>query len=60
MYFIPIILFAYSYLLFCLCIVIALLKGTLMLIEEDKILWSLLVDHQLFAITKLDIMVNKG
>ncbi|XP_022109298.1 KICSTOR complex protein ITFG2-like isoform X2 [Acanthaster planci] len=31
------------------------LDGTLMMIEEDKILWSLLVDHQLFALTKLDI-----
>lgn len=34
------------------------LDGTLMLIEEDRILWSLLVDHQLFAITKLDIMCD--
>lgn len=34
------------------------LDGTLMLIEEDQILWSLLVDHQLFAITKLDIMCD--
>ncbi|XP_038078141.1 KICSTOR complex protein ITFG2-like isoform X2 [Patiria miniata] len=31
------------------------LDGTLMMIEEDKILWSLLVDHQLFALTKFDI-----
>ncbi len=29
-----------------------------MMIEDDKILWSLLVDHQLFAVTKLDINVS--
>ncbi|XP_071508018.1 KICSTOR complex protein ITFG2-like [Diadema antillarum] len=34
------------------------LDGTLMLIEKDKSLWSLLVDHQLFALTKLDIMCD--
>ncbi|XP_030844749.1 KICSTOR complex protein ITFG2-like [Strongylocentrotus purpuratus] len=34
------------------------LDGTLMLIEKDKSLWSRLVDHQLFALTKLDIMCD--
>nr|XP_002132127.1 KICSTOR complex protein ITFG2 [Ciona intestinalis] len=32
------------------------LDGTLKLMEEDKILWSLQVDHQLFALYKLDIL----
>ncbi|XP_070563044.1 KICSTOR complex protein ITFG2-like [Ptychodera flava] len=31
------------------------LDGTLMLVTDDKIVWSHLVDHQLFAIAKLDI-----
>ncbi|XP_071805272.1 KICSTOR complex protein ITFG2-like isoform X1 [Asterias amurensis] len=31
------------------------LDGTLMMLEEDKILWSLLVDRQLFSLTKFDI-----
>ncbi|XP_023931939.1 KICSTOR complex protein ITFG2 isoform X2 [Lingula anatina] len=30
------------------------LDGTLMLVEDDKILWSFQVDHQLFGLTKLD------
>nr|XP_006821728.1 PREDICTED: integrin-alpha FG-GAP repeat-containing protein 2-like [Saccoglossus kowalevskii] len=31
------------------------LDGTLMLVADDKIQWSHLVDHQLFALSKLDI-----
>jgi hypothetical protein len=34
---------------------ICTLDGTLTLLDEDKILWSLCVDHQLFALTKLDV-----
>lgn len=34
---------------------ICTLDGTLTLVDDDKILWSLYVDHQLFALTKLDI-----
>ena len=36
----------------CCCCV-----GTITLLDEDKILWSLCVDHQLFALTKLDVTV---
>jgi len=32
--------------------------GTITLLDEDKILWSLFVDHQLFALTKLDVTVG--
>ncbi|XP_064481058.1 KICSTOR complex protein ITFG2-like [Ornithodoros turicata] len=35
---------------------LATLDGTLMLVDGDSILWSLQVDHQLFALTKLDIV----
>lgn len=35
-------------------IVIATLDGTLMLVNKDEILWSLQVDHQLFALAALD------
>lgn len=35
---------------------LATLDGTLMLVDGDNILWSLQVDHQLFALTKLDIV----
>ena len=31
--------------------------GTITLLDGDKILWSLFVDHQLFALTKLDVTV---
>ncbi|CAH1785778.1 unnamed protein product [Owenia fusiformis] len=31
------------------------LDGTLSLVEDDKIQWSFLVDHQLFGLTKLDV-----
>lgn len=34
---------------------VATLDGTLMLVHNDDILWSFQVDHQLFAVTKLDI-----
>ncbi|KAK3917380.1 KICSTOR complex protein ITFG2 [Frankliniella fusca] len=34
---------------------VATLDGTLMLVHNDEILWSYQVDHQLFAVTKLDI-----
>lgn len=37
-------------------IAIATLDGTLMLLDGDEILWSLQVDHQLFALTKLDLI----
>ncbi|GIY61401.1 KICSTOR complex protein ITFG2 [Caerostris darwini] len=36
-------------------IAVATLDGTLMLVNGDEILWSFQVDHQLFAITKLDL-----
>ncbi|XP_042145329.1 KICSTOR complex protein ITFG2 isoform X1 [Ixodes scapularis] len=35
---------------------LATLDGTLMLVDGDNILWSLQVDHQLSALTKLDIV----
>lgn len=35
----------------CMCL------GTITLLDGDKILWSLFVDHQLFALTKLDVTV---
>lgn len=38
----------------CSLIVIATLDGTLMLVNKDEILWSLQVDHQLFALAVLD------
>ena len=35
--------------------------GTLKLTEEaDKLLWSVQVDHQLFALEKLDVTVSGG
>lgn len=34
------------------------LDGTLILVENKEILWSLQVDHQLFALTKLDVTGN--
>lgn len=34
-------------------------EGTLKLMEEaDKLLWSVQVDHQLFALEKLDVTVS--
>ncbi|XP_076328664.1 KICSTOR complex protein ITFG2-like isoform X2 [Tachypleus tridentatus] len=38
---------------------IATLDGTLMLVDQDEILWALQVDHQLFCLTKLDV-INDG
>lgn len=36
-----------------------LLAGTLKLMEEaDRLLWSVQVDHQLFALEKLDVTVS--
>ncbi|KFM79628.1 Integrin-alpha FG-GAP repeat-containing protein 2, partial [Stegodyphus mimosarum] len=37
-------------------IAVATLDGTLMLVDGDDILWSFQVDHQLFTITKLDLL----
>ncbi|KAG8175713.1 hypothetical protein JTE90_022465, partial [Oedothorax gibbosus] len=37
-------------------IAVATLDGTLMLVDGDETLWSLQVDHQLFALTKLDLL----
>ncbi|ELU16416.1 hypothetical protein CAPTEDRAFT_227809 [Capitella teleta] len=34
---------------------ICTLDGTLTLVDDDKILWSVYVDHQLFSLAKLDI-----
>ncbi|KAI0209357.1 KICSTOR complex protein ITFG2 [Lamellibrachia satsuma] len=34
---------------------ICTLDGTLTLVDDDKILWSLYVDHQLFTLTRLDV-----
>ena len=39
-------------------IVIATLDGTLMLVNKDEILWSLQVDHQLFALSVLNSKVH--
>jgi hypothetical protein len=33
-------------------------SGTLTLVDDDKILWSVYVDHQLFSLAKLDITVS--
>lgn len=40
-------------------IVIATLDGTLMLVNKDEILWSLQVDHQLFALSVIEQDVRK-
>ena len=40
----------------CKCCV--LFVGTLVLVEKDKILWSLQVDHRLFVLDKLDVTVS--
>ncbi|KAK7098697.1 hypothetical protein V1264_002941 [Littorina saxatilis] len=37
---------------------LASLDGTLVLVEKDKILWSLQVDHRLFVLDKLDVTGN--
>lgn len=33
-------------------------SGTLVLVENGRILWSLQVDHQLFSLAKLDVTVS--
>ncbi len=38
---------------------ICTLDGTLTLVDDDKILWSLYVDHQLFTLSKLDVTVRE-
>ncbi|KAG9509377.1 KICSTOR complex protein ITFG2 [Fragariocoptes setiger] len=40
-------------------IVISTLDGTLMLVDKDEILWSMQVDHQLFASSKLDLTMSR-
>ncbi|KAI4472029.1 integrin alpha repeat domain-containing [Holotrichia oblita] len=37
---------------------IATLDGTIMLVQDEVILWAIAVDHQLFALTKLDVTGN--
>ncbi|XP_076264137.1 KICSTOR complex protein ITFG2-like [Rhynchophorus ferrugineus] len=37
---------------------IATLDGTIMLVQNEIILWAIAVDHQIFALTKLDITNN--
>ncbi|CAG5134568.1 unnamed protein product [Candidula unifasciata] len=37
---------------------LATLDGSLILVENDTIIWSLQVDHYLFALTKLDVTGN--
>lgn len=39
-------------------IVISTLDGTLMLVNKDEVLWSIQVDHQLFALDKLEILAT--
>ncbi|XP_072162053.1 KICSTOR complex protein ITFG2-like isoform X3 [Bemisia tabaci] len=34
---------------------VATLDGSLMLVQDEKVVWSLQVDHQLFALSKLDV-----
>ncbi|CAH0547712.1 unnamed protein product [Brassicogethes aeneus] len=37
---------------------VATLDGTIMLVQDEVILWAFAVDHQIFALTKLDITGN--
>ncbi|XP_057661865.1 KICSTOR complex protein ITFG2-like isoform X4 [Diorhabda carinulata] len=37
---------------------LATLDGTIMLVQDEVILWAIAVDHQLFALTKLDVTGN--
>ncbi|XP_049787294.1 KICSTOR complex protein ITFG2-like [Schistocerca cancellata] len=39
---------------------VATLDGTLMLVEDEEILWSIQVDHQLFSLTKLSLTGGNG
>ncbi|XP_066154024.1 KICSTOR complex protein ITFG2-like [Euwallacea fornicatus] len=34
---------------------VATLDGTIMLVQDEVILWAIAVDHQIFALTKLDV-----
>ncbi|XP_075213351.1 KICSTOR complex protein ITFG2-like [Lycorma delicatula] len=34
---------------------VATLDGTLMLVQDEQIIWSIQMDHQLFALSKLDL-----
>lgn len=40
-------------------VVVATLDGTLTLVDKDEIRWSLQVDHQLFALSLLEVRPNK-
>ena len=46
------------FLFFSECKCRVLFVGTLVLVEKDKILWSLQVDHRLFVLDKLDVTVS--
>ncbi|CAG9768159.1 unnamed protein product [Ceutorhynchus assimilis] len=37
---------------------LATLDGTIMLVQDEVILWAIAVDHQVFALTKLDVTRN--
>lgn len=37
---------------------VATLDGTIMLVQDEIILWAIAVDHQIFALTKLDVTGN--
>ncbi|KAJ8952025.1 hypothetical protein NQ318_023466 [Aromia moschata] len=37
---------------------VATLDGTIMLVQDEVILWAIAVDHQVFALTKLDVTGN--
>jgi hypothetical protein len=37
---------------------VATLDGTIMLVQDEVILWAIAVDHQIFALTKLDVTGN--
>ncbi|XP_063232769.1 KICSTOR complex protein ITFG2-like [Bacillus rossius redtenbacheri] len=39
----------------CMRYAVATLDGTLMLVQNEEVLWSIQVDHQLFALDKLDV-----
>lgn len=37
---------------------VATLDGTIMFVQDEVILWAIAVDHQIFALTKLDVTQN--
>lgn len=37
---------------------LATLDGTILLVQDEVILWSIAVDHQIFALTKMDVTGN--